>query len=69
MKIEQLEKTIDVIMTNLDEELFFVCLTDMKRGKNEKTYKKIFSTGLKQMSIEKINGYIENDEYALIKIS
>ena len=69
MKNEQLEKNLDVIMANLDEELFFVCLVDVKRGKTGKTYKRIFSAGLKQMNIEKIKGYIEDDDYALVKIS
>lgn len=69
MKVEQLEKNLDVIMANLDGELFFVCLIDVKRGKNGKTYKRIFSAGFKQMNIEKIKGYIEDDDYALVKIS
>ena len=54
MKVEQLEKNLDVILVNLDAELFFVCLTDMKRGETGKIYKKMFSTGVKQMNIEKI---------------
>ena len=69
MKVEQLEKNLDVILANLDEELFFVCLIDVKCGKNGKTYKRIYSAGVKQMSIEKIGGYIEDDNYILVKIS
>ena len=69
MKIEQLDKNLDTIMNNLDDDLFFLCLSEAKRGSAEKTYKRIMSAGLKQMSIERITGYIEDDRYVLIKVS
>lgn len=69
MKIEQLDKNLDTIMNNLDDELFFVCLSEAKRGSSGKTYKRLTSSGLKQMSVERIAGYIEDDRYALIRVS
>ena len=74
MKIEQLDKNLDTIMNNLDNDLFFICLSEVKRGSSGKTYsgktyKKIASSGLKQMSVEKITSYIEDDRYVLIKVS
>lgn len=69
MKIEQLDKNLDTIMNNLDDELFFVCISEARRTNSEKTYKRITSTNIKQMSIENLTRYIENEKYAMIRVS
>ena len=69
MKVEQLDKTLDAIMNNLDEDLFFVWATESINEKTGRRYKTLHSTELMQLSIENIKDYIEGDKYVLIKVS
>lgn len=76
MKVEQLEKDIDVIFSERAEGMFFirVCECKMKsynrRDHNEfKPCEAISDIQVKTIPIDELEFHINDDRYALIKVS
>lgn len=76
MKIEQLEKNIDVIFAERAEGMFFtqVCECEMKvrnvmDHRGFKPCEALSSVQVKTIPIDELEFYIDDDRYALIKVS
>lgn len=75
MKVEQLDKNIDIIMKERGKDMYFIRLATTQRkktcanGESGKVINTISSTQVRSVSIEDLNDYIDDDRYALIKIS
>lgn len=68
MKVEQLEKDLDVIFAHKDDELYFIKTAYAQRKEGGKLVKRIASTYAWSVSIEKIRDYLLDDDYALIRV-
>ena len=78
MKVEVFEKDIDMILKNRGKDMFFIILSEGARSRRDpetgerckgKTMKRIISTQVDGISIDKIMQYVDDDKYALIRIS
>lgn len=71
MIVEQLEKNPDVIFSHINDCMYFIRESEdapRKEG-GRKGPKKIASTNVHSVSIDKIYELIKDDRYALIRIS
>lgn len=78
MKVEVLEKDIDTIFKNRGKDMFFIFLSEVahpvsyfKTGERskDKTMKRIISILVDEATIDEIVHYVDDDRYALIRIS
>ena len=78
MKVEVLEKDVDMIFKNRGKDMFFIILSEVARPirysktgerSRDKTMKHIVSIRVDGVSIDEIMHYIDDDRYALIRIS
>ena len=75
MKVEQLDKDIDIILKERGEGMFFIRLATSQRkgyrlnGEPGRVFHTISSTQVRSINIENLSDYIDDDRYALIKIS
>lgn len=71
MIVEQLEKNPDVIFSHINDHMYFIRESqDSPRKDGERRgAKKIASTNVHSVSIDKIYELIRDDRYALIRIS
>lgn len=78
MKVEVLEKDIDMILKNRGKDMFFILMSEGARSRRNpetgeyhkgKTIKRIIYTQVDGISIDKIMQYVDDDKYALIRVS